>query len=39
VDDRFSARRGTYGIIYRIEDKNRVVTVADVDHRRDVHRS
>jgi mRNA interferase RelE/StbE len=35
MDDRFSARRGTY----RIDDKNRVVTVVDVDHRRDVYRS
>jgi mRNA interferase RelE/StbE len=39
MDDRFSARRGTYRIIYRIEDKNRVVTVVDADHRRDVYRS
>jgi mRNA interferase RelE/StbE len=34
MDDRFIARRGTYRIIYRIDDKNRVVTVVDVDHRR-----
>jgi len=33
MDDRFSARRGTYRIIYRIDDKNRIVTVVDVDHR------
>jgi mRNA interferase RelE/StbE len=39
VEDRFSARRGTCHIIYRIDDKNRVVTVLDVDHRRDVYRS
>ena len=39
MEDRFSARRGTYRIIYRIDDKNRVVTVVDVDHRRDVDRS
>jgi mRNA interferase RelE/StbE len=39
MDDRFSARRGTYRIIYRIDDKNRTVTVVDVDHRRDVHRT
>jgi mRNA interferase RelE/StbE len=39
VDDRFSARRGTYRIIYRIDDKNRIVTVVDVGHRRDVYRS
>ena len=38
MDDRFSTRRGTYRIIYRIDDKNRVVTVVDVDHR-DVYRT
>ena len=35
----YSARRGTYRIIYRIDDKNRIVTVVDVDHRRDVYRT
>jgi mRNA interferase RelE/StbE len=39
MDDRFSARRGTYRIIYRIDDKTRVVTVVDVDHRRDAYRT
>jgi mRNA-degrading endonuclease RelE of RelBE toxin-antitoxin system len=39
MDDRFSARRGTYRIICRIHDKNAVVTVVDIDHRRDVYRS
>ena len=39
MDDRFSARRGTYRIIYGIDDKNRVVTVVDVDPRRDVYRT
>jgi mRNA interferase RelE/StbE len=39
MEDRFSARRGTYRIIYRIDDKNRIVTVVDVDHRRDVYRT
>ena len=39
MDDRFSARRGTYRIIYRIDDKTRIVTVVDVDHRRDVYRT
>ena len=39
MDDRFSARRGTYRIIYRIDNKNRVVTVVDVDPRRDVYRT
>jgi mRNA interferase RelE/StbE len=39
MEDRFSARRGTYRIIYRVDDKNRIATVVDVDHRRDVYRS
>lgn len=39
MDDRSSARRGTYGVIYRIDDKARVVTVVDVAHRRDVYRT
>ncbi|MGC5052841.1 type II toxin-antitoxin system RelE family toxin [Micromonospora sp. DT48] len=39
LSDRFSARRGTYRIIYRIDDDNRTVTVVDIDHRRDVYRS
>jgi mRNA interferase RelE/StbE len=29
LDDRFSARRGTYRIIYRIDDKAQTVTVVD----------
>jgi mRNA interferase RelE/StbE len=37
LDDRFSARRGTYRIIYRIDDKKRTVTVVDIDHRRDIY--
>jgi mRNA interferase RelE/StbE len=39
MDDRFSARRGTYRVIYRIDDKYRVVTVVDVAHRRDAYRT
>ena len=39
MDDRFSARRGTYRIIYRIDEKARVVTVVDSAHRRDVYRT
>jgi mRNA-degrading endonuclease RelE of RelBE toxin-antitoxin system len=39
MDDRLGARRGTYGVIYRIDDKVRVVTVVDVAHRRDVNRT
>jgi mRNA-degrading endonuclease RelE of RelBE toxin-antitoxin system len=30
LDDRFSARRGTYRVIYRIDDKTHVVTVVDI---------
>jgi mRNA interferase RelE/StbE len=39
MDDRFSARRGTYRVIYRIDDKARVVTVVDAAHRRDAYRT
>jgi mRNA-degrading endonuclease RelE of RelBE toxin-antitoxin system len=39
LDDRFSARRGTYRVIYRIDDKTRTVTVVDVGHRRDIYRT
>ena len=38
LDDRFSARRGTYRIIYRVDDKTGVITVVDVAHRRDAYR-
>jgi mRNA interferase RelE/StbE len=37
--DRFSARRGTYRVIYRIDDKAHIVTVVDIGHRRDVYRT
>jgi mRNA interferase RelE/StbE len=36
--DRHSARRGTYRVIYRIDDNERTVTVVDVAHRRDAYR-
>jgi mRNA interferase RelE/StbE len=39
LDDRFSARRGTYRITYRVDDKTRVVTVVDIAHRRDAYRT
>jgi mRNA-degrading endonuclease RelE of RelBE toxin-antitoxin system len=39
LDDRFSARRGTYRVIYRIDDTAHVVTVVDIGHRRDVYRT
>ena len=39
MDDRRSARRGIYRVIYRIDDKDRVVTVVDVAYRRDAYRT
>jgi mRNA interferase RelE/StbE len=39
MNDRFSTRRGTYRVIYRIDDKEHVVTVVDVAHRRDAYRT
>lgn len=38
LDDRHSARRGTYRVIYRIDDAERTVTVVDIAHRRDAYR-
>jgi mRNA-degrading endonuclease RelE of RelBE toxin-antitoxin system len=37
LDDRFRAGRGTYLVIYRIDDKIRLVTVVDIGHRRDLY--
>ena len=34
----FSARRGTYRVLYRMDDERREVIVLRVDHRRDVYR-
>jgi mRNA interferase RelE/StbE len=39
LDDRFSARRGTYRVIYLIDDDARVVTVVDIGHRRHIYRT
>lgn len=39
LQDRHSARRGTYRVIYRIDDELQTVTVVDVAHRRDAYRS
>jgi mRNA-degrading endonuclease RelE of RelBE toxin-antitoxin system len=39
LDDQFSARHGTHPIIYRIDDRARVATVADIGHRRDMYRT
>ncbi|MGH3479538.1 MAG: type II toxin-antitoxin system RelE family toxin [Pseudonocardiaceae bacterium] len=38
LDDRHSTRRGSYRILYRIDDKAWTATVVDVDHRSDVHK-
>ena len=35
----YSARRGTYRVLYRIDDATRTVTVLRIDHRSDVYRS
>ena len=34
-----TARRGTYRILYRINDDERTVTVIRIDHRRDIYRT
>lgn len=33
------ARRGTYRVVYRIDEKRRIVQVLDVAHRADVYRT
>jgi len=37
LNDRYSARRGTYRVIYRIDEQRRTITVVDVAHRRVVN--
>jgi mRNA interferase RelE/StbE len=39
LTDRHSARRGTYRVIYRIDDKEHLVTIVDIAHRRDAYRT
>jgi mRNA interferase RelE/StbE len=39
LNDRYSARRGTYRVICRIDDAARIATVVDIGHRRDVYRT
>jgi mRNA interferase RelE/StbE len=34
----YSARRGDYRVIYRIDDDNRQVTVLAIEHRSDIYR-
>ena len=38
-DGFYSARRGTYRIIYRIDEPKRVVEIHSIRHRRDAYRS
>jgi mRNA-degrading endonuclease RelE of RelBE toxin-antitoxin system len=38
-DGYYSARRGTYRIIYRIEEAKRTVEIHSIRHRRDAYRS
>ena len=38
LEGRHSARRGTYRVIYRIDDDIHTVTVVDVAHRRNAYR-
>ena len=39
LNDRYSARRGTYRVLYRIHDDTRTVAVLAVIHRRDTYRT
>jgi mRNA-degrading endonuclease RelE of RelBE toxin-antitoxin system len=38
LDDRHSARRGTYRVIYRIDEAERRVAVLAIGHRSDIYR-
>jgi mRNA-degrading endonuclease RelE of RelBE toxin-antitoxin system len=37
LDGCHGARRGTYRIVYRIDEKSRVVHVLDIDHRSEIY--
>ncbi len=39
LGDRHSTRRGTYRVVYRIDENTHTVTVLDVAHRRDAYRT
>lgn len=39
LEGTWSARRGTYRLLYHIDEHHRTVTVVDVSHRRDTYRS
>ena len=38
VEGRWAARRGSYRVLYAIDEQARVVTVLTAEHRRDVYR-
>ena len=38
LDDRYTARRGTYRVLYRIDETTRTVTVLAVGPRGEIHR-
>lgn len=38
LDGIWSARRGTYRVLYRINERSREVVVLRIDHRRDAYR-
>lgn len=38
LDGIWSARRGTYHVLYRIRETDRTVIVVDISHRRDTYR-
>ena len=38
LDDKWSARRGQYRVIYQIEEQQRAVVVLQISHRRDAYR-
>ncbi|MGJ7440535.1 type II toxin-antitoxin system RelE family toxin [Aquipuribacter sp. MA13-6] len=39
LQDRHTARRGTYRVVYRIDEQEHTVSVLDVAHRRDAYRA
>ncbi len=39
LEEYWSARRGAYRIVYRLDDEERLVLVVRIDHRSDVYRS
>jgi len=39
LEDRYSARRGTYRILYRVDEPTRTVTVLAIGHRGDIYHS